>query len=47
MQSGSAPIGFEGIFTNQKKTFIGFERYEDEQPEPVVPAYPLGKEGNS
>jgi hypothetical protein len=43
MQSGSAPIGFEGIFTNQKKILIGFERYEGEQKETVLPAYPLGR----
>jgi hypothetical protein len=42
MQSRSAPIGFEGLTTDQKKIFIGFEQYEDEQKEPVIPAYPLG-----
>jgi hypothetical protein len=31
MQSGSAPIGFDGIFSNEKKTFIGFEQYEFNQ----------------
>jgi hypothetical protein len=48
MQSGSAPIGFEGIFSNQTtKSFIGFEQYEVQQQESVMPAYPLGKVQNS
>ncbi len=47
MQPGSAPIGFEGIFSNEKKSVIGFEQYEVEQNESVMPAYPLGKRQNS
>jgi hypothetical protein len=48
MQSGSAPIGFEGIFSNQTpKSLIGFEQYEVEQQQNVMPAYPLGKVQNS
>jgi len=46
MQSGSAPIGFEGIFSSPKKTFIGFEQYEVNQKESVVSAYPLGMISN-
>ncbi|CAF3423615.1 unnamed protein product [Rotaria sp. Silwood1] len=41
MQSRSPRIGFEGILSDEKKSFIGFEQYEDESKEHVIPAYPL------
>ena len=48
MQSRSGPIGFEGIFTDQKGSLIGFEQYEGEprQTASVLPAYPLGMSSN-
>jgi hypothetical protein len=42
MQSGSAPIGFEGIFSIPTRSLIGFEQYEGEQKESTTPVYPLG-----
>jgi len=41
MQPGSAPIGFEGIFSNQPQTHIGFEQFETEQRTHMAPVYPL------
>ncbi|CAF2424589.1 unnamed protein product [Rotaria sp. Silwood2] len=40
MQSRS-PIGFEGLLSNEKRPHIGFEQYEDEPKEHVMPVYPL------
>ena len=42
MQSGSAPIGFEGLFMGGNNSLIGFEQYENVQKEPPMPGYPLG-----
>ena len=46
MQSRSPHIGFEGILSDDKKPYIGFEQYGTRQDEDVVPAYPLSMTNN-
>jgi hypothetical protein len=46
MESRPNSIGFEGIFCEQKKTFIGFEQYEVEQEKSMPPVYPISMVSN-
>ena len=41
MESRPNSIGFEGIFCDQTKSYIGFEQYEVEQEKSMPPVYPL------
>ena len=43
MASKLAPIGFEKIYSNEMKVYIGFEQFEDERRNSPTRVYPLGK----
>ena len=42
METQLAPIGFEGLFSDNLQIHIGFEQFENDQRKPTTLVYPAG-----